>query len=79
MAIIILNHTPPTPQKFNVPTISAVTEPIVPKHCCDHTEQITTITVTFEQATFVPSLFVLATFVHSRNISANTDLILMEL
>ena len=32
---IALQTPPPTtpPQKLNVPTISAVTEPIVPKHC----------------------------------------------
>ena len=41
---------------------------------CEHLKQIPTITVTFVQATFV-----LATFVHIRNISTVTDPILMKL
>ena len=68
------HHHPTPPQKLNVPTISAVTELIVPKHCCDHIEQITTVTVTFVQATFV-----LATFDHIGYISAVTDPILTKL
>ena len=40
----------------------------------EHLEQIPTVMVTFAQATFV-----LATFVHIRNISAVTDLILIKL
>ena len=41
---------------------------------CKHLEHIPTVWVTFDQATFV-----LATFVHIRNISAVTDPILMKL
>ena len=40
----------------------------------EHIQQITTVTTTFVQATFV-----LGTFVHIRNISAVTDPILMKL
>ena len=41
---------------------------------CEHLEQIPTVRVTFVHATFV-----LATYVHIRNISAVTDPILMKL
>ena len=40
----------------------------------EHIQQITTVTTTFVQATFV-----LGTFVHFRNISATTDLTLNKL
>ena len=69
---------PTHPQKLNVRNISAVTVPNVYQTLrvgpWDHLEQILTIAVTFEQATFF-----LATIVHIRNISAVTDPILTKL
>ena len=45
----------------------------------DYLELISTIAMTFVQATVVQTAFVLATFVHIRNISAATDPILTKL
>ena len=45
----------------------------------EHLEQIPTVTVTYVLAIFVQATFVLETFVHIRNISAVTDLILTKL
>ena len=57
--------------KLNVSNISADTLKV---GSCEHLEQIPTVRVAFVHATFV-----LATFVHIRNISAVTDPILMKL
>ena len=45
----------------------------------EHLEQISTVTVTFVQARFIHTTFVLVTFVHIRNISAVTDTIWTKL
>ena len=67
---------PPPPNKLYVSNISAVSDLDEPLKVgsWEHLEQILTVLVTF-----VLTAFVLVTFVHIRNISGVTDLILMKL